>query len=203
MSPKLKAKLVAAEATLAGALAALASGRKQFAKLEGDRASVVAELDQCEARAESNPGDGPAIARLQTLKEQLTRFDAKISKVETEYRRTENTHNIALSEALSTAMDGIVEWSRAPLHEISTEAMDAFRPYFRDQIKLELAVKRCDKIRSFESFIITAGRGPDDKKPERVINLLDGIIAGKPLPWTWPEWRASAPAPDEHEHATA
>ena len=200
MTSKLKEKLEAAREALAAALAASHAGDKQLAALERDRASVATQVEQLEAATEEDPTDETAIARLSTLREQQRLFDKKIAKRQTEQLHTGNKQRVELGDALSDGVQAIIEAGRPTVERLTKQAMAAFGPYYQPGAKLELSAQRCDAVLSLRAFLVNAGRGPDDKKPERALSLLDALIAGEPLPWAWP---ASVPAPDELKHAAA
>jgi hypothetical protein len=199
MTPKLKSQLKSAREALAAALAASHAGEQQLAKAEQDRTGVATEIEQLEVATEANPDDEGGIARLAILRERLRLLDKKFARLQTEQLRDESPR-IALAEALSDAVRLLIEAGKPTLDRLTEQATGALAPYYQPGARLELAAQRCDAVLSLRAFLVNAGRGPDDKKPERALSLLDALIAGEPLPWAWP---ASVPAPDELKHAAA
>ena len=198
MTTKLKEKLASARETLSTALVASHAGDKQLAALERDRASVATQVEQLEAATEEDPTDETAIARLSTLREQQRLFDKKIAKLQTEQLRDESPR-IALAEALSDAVRLLIEAGKPTLDRLTEQATGALAPYYQPGARLELAAQRCDAVLSLRAFLVNAGRGPDDQKPERALSLLDALIAGESLPWSWP---LKTPVPGDEHAAT-
>jgi hypothetical protein len=186
MTAKLKSQLEAARATLATALTASHAGDKQLAKLERDRVSIASQLEQLEAQAEQDPTDETSVTRLGTLREQQRLLSKKLATLQGERQRSvTDATRTELGNALSAAMNALIEWARPTLHTIATEATEAFRPFYRDETALELTVARCDKLLSFKAFIANVGDGPAHEKSKRALAILDALIAGNDCGWIW------------------
>jgi hypothetical protein len=190
-------KLKAAKEALAGALAASTSGPKALAKLEGDRAAILGEIERLEEKATRNPSDEASITRLQLLRDQRTRFDSKIASVQNGQARDGDGHQRDLGEATHAAGELVIQSARPLLDHLIANATQAFTPYYRDENRLRLTVDRCDAVMSLKAFLANAGAGsvPVNGKPQRILTILDGLISGEPLPWKWQGLPPEAPTP--------
>jgi hypothetical protein len=187
MSKTLLERMTAAREALATALAASSAGGTQVAELEQSRASIASQLGQSEAQAERDPTDETTVTRLGTLREQQRLIDRKIAQLQAAQLHGEDSQRIALSEALHAAMETIVEAAKPTLHRVTEWATAAIAPFYAPGAKLELAVQRSDALLSLKAFVANCGHaGPEQMKPERALRLLDALIGGSPLPWTWP-----------------
>jgi hypothetical protein len=198
MTTKLKEKLASARETLSTALVASHAGDKQLAKLEQARTGVAAEIENLEVSTEANPTGEAAIARLSTLREQQRLFDKKIAKLQTEQLHDESPR-IALAEALSDAVRLLIEAGKPTLDRLTEQATAALAPYYRPGAKLELAAQRCDAVLSLRAFLVNCGHGAELDKPTGALRLLDTLLAGEPLPWSWP---LKTPVPGDEHAAT-
>ncbi len=193
MTAKLKSKLEEAREALAKALTASHAGGKQLAKLERDRASISSQVEQLEAASERDLGDSDAVARLSTLREQQRLFDKKIAKIASEQERDLGKCERDLGETEHAATELLIECGRPILDAISKEARLAFGPFYRDPARLSVAVERNDRIMSLKAYLVNAGTGlvPVNEKGQRLLGILDRLIAGGDIGWTW----QTAPAP--------
>jgi hypothetical protein len=184
MTTKLKTELETAREALAAALAGSTAGDEQLAKLERDRANIVSQIEKLESQTERAPEDSDAVARLSTLREQQRLFDKKIAKLQDEHRYNE-TPRRTLDEATEAAGGLLIQSAQPELDKLLSEARVAFTPFYRDPTRLRLAIERNDRILSLKAHLINAGPGPVNEKPARLLLLLDGLIAGNGLGWTW------------------
>jgi hypothetical protein len=185
-----KAKLPQVRDRLAKAATALADGHKKLSKLENAQAAVVSELDQLQAKVEHHPDDEAAVARLLLLREQREHYDARIASFLTEAERAEDDkRRVELENALSEAVTAIVEAGRPRLEKLTAEVTSNFAPFFLPGQSLELAVARCDAIRSLKAFLLNGGNGYD--RVTIVSRVLDSLLDTGTLPWSWPPGSAA------------
>ena len=183
MTPKLK-ELEAARDALATALSASTAGNRELVQVERDRASVMAQLEKLEAQTERDPDDESAVGRLATLREQHRLFDRKIAKLQERQLRDESPARL-LDNATQSAASLLIESTRPELNKLLDDARTALAPFYRDPFRLRMAVEGNDRVLSLKAFLVNAGVGLPNEKPKRLLSLLDGLIAGSGLGWTW------------------
>jgi hypothetical protein len=206
MSKTLLEKLKAARAALALALGELNKGGTHLATLERDRNSIASQVEQLEAATEKSPDDADAVARLSTLRDQQRLYDRKIAKVQSEQFRDMDQCQRELGNAADAANELVTQCAQPLLDGILSEARTALAPFYADPARLELVVQRNEKLLSLKAYLGNAGSGgalPMNEKPQRLIRIIDRLITGGPLPWTWqglaapaaPEPTPAPPAP--------
>ena len=194
MTPKLKEKLEAARKALAEALTASHAGDKALARLQSKRASVATEVEHLEAATERDPEHETAIARLATLREQQELLDNKLFRLQRALVLDEQPR-LALEAAQRTAEELFMQATRPELDRLIEQATAALAPFYQQGATLELAVARCDAVRSLKAFLVNAGVCGAAGKPQRLLSLLDLLIDGEGCGWAWkglPETTATA-----------
>jgi len=193
MNAKLKTKLETARVELAATLGACQKRDKELTKLVQNRAGVGSQVEELAAQTEKNPLDEAAIARLSTLREQVRVMDKKIAKLQTERLLDGDRERAQLADALNAALRAVTEAGQPTLDRLIAQATAALAPFYQPGKKLESVVARCDAVLSLKAFLTNCGRpGPEFEKPARALALLDVLLAGQPLPWSWP---GLSPAP--------
>jgi hypothetical protein len=148
-------------------------------------------------KPERAPEDADAVAKLSTLREQLRLFDRKIATLQDDQLRDGDRHGRDLGEAEHATAELLIEYGRPTLEGIYHEARAAFEPFYKDPARLELAMQRNDKAMSLKAYLTNAGAGPVNERPKRLLSILDRLIAGSDMGWTWQTAPApAAPAPE-------